>query len=628
MKLNGLFCRIIAVMIALVTLFTVAGCRTQKYRVEYVTSEYEKEIEESLGWDSSAGQIEDTSSEEKSSAQIVPSIPSISSQNSSVTENTGTSEDNSSNNSTSSGISGNDFLSGGIVSGGKKVTVENVDNALYGTKPTIKWSELDKGQTVGVLIKDASGKTIVNKKGLKGTSYKCEKALINGAKYTLKVTYTNADGTVNTVNTLGEKGKEVICLAKTSAGKTGGKEYGFKNSISLDVLNNYLDRATYYGFMSSSLDPVEFDEGARYLLNIGAKYVLRAGGEWYASNGPTTFAEEAKEKLALVHSVDPDIIFEACIFETVTSSIDKIKIPAWVFEDFGLKPEDRNFKMTETIFKNGYGINQMGLNAHIPDITRIEHQMFVYYRATQYIDMGFEALHLGQVNLIGQNDPNDEAWTKVIGMIRKYAKKHARRGYVIINAHGELINSENGAQLVDMIVAPTRILAASDEKDHEVSDNNPQRCDIFPGHADSVYKKRIERTSPSGWTTDKYPYLVHLDNYDDGVNGDHSKMENIWGWDETSWYLNQPQWYRVTFMKELYDKIKGYNENGHFALVMKGSGGKNLKGEVYAVNNKSEYCPEGSGDEEFIKIIFSGNEKKLEKTFKATFNREFKRFLS
>lgn len=601
---NGLWCRILALTLAIMILFTVAGCyRVPKQKVVYVTSEYEVEVE-----DESA--VSDTSSEEEAEDG------DDSAGEASSEEDTTTDYEN------STGGSGNSFLAGGIVTGSKKVTVENVDIALYGKNPTITWSELGEGQTVGVLIKDASGKTVIDKKGLKGNSYKCEKALKNGAKYTLKVTYTDPDGTVNAVNNLGENGKEVMCLAETSAKEK--KDYTFKNSISLKVLNNYLDRATQYGVCSSSLDPVEFDEGARYILNIGAKYVLRAGGEWYASNGPTTFAAEAKEKLALVHSVDPDVIFETCIFETVTSSIDKIKIPAYVFEAFGLKPEDRTFRMADTIFKDGYGINQMGLNAHIPDITRLEHQMFVYYRATQYIDMGFEALHLGQVNLIGRNDPNDEAWTKVIGMIREYAKKHARRGYVIINAHGELINSNNGAQLVDMIVAPTRILASPDEKDHEVSEDNPQRCDISSGNApDAVYNKRQLRTSPSGWSTDQYPYLVHLDNYDDGVNGDHSKKENIWGWDETSWYLNQPQWYRVLFMKKIYDKIKKYDENGHFVLVMKGSGGKSLAGVPYYVNNKSEYCPEGSGDEEFIKYIFSGDDAGLKRYYESATGRKY-----
>ena len=550
MKINGLLFRAVALMLAIAVLFTVAGCyRIPKQKVAYVTSEYE--VEEEIPNEETESEEEE---QEESFLPVTSSKPTSSNKdkNSSKKENVGKKEDaskeDSSKNDTTSSGSGNLFLgSGGVTAGGPKVTVENVDRALYTCNPTIEWSKLSEGQKVNIQIKDTAGKVLLDKKGLTGTSYKCETALENGAHYYLKISYTDSNGEEQEIKNFDGEGKKVLCLGKTSAEKIGGEEYNFNGSISLDVLNNYLDRATQYGISSGGIDPAEFDEGARYILNVGAKYVLRAGGEWYASNGPTTFSEVAKRKIAQVHSVDPDIIFEACIFETVTESINHIKIPAWVFEDFGLKPEDRNFKMTSTLFpaidtnKDGEldtipGLNAMGLNAHIPDITRIEHQMFVYYRATQYIDMGFEALHLGQVNLIGQNDPNDEVWTKVIGMIREYAKKHARRGYVIINAHGELINSENGAQLVDMIVAPTRIRASEGEVDHEVSEENPQRCDISAGNApDAVYNKRELKTSPSGWTTDQYPYLVHLDNYDDGVNGDHSNKENIWGWDETSW---------------------------------------------------------------------------------------------
>ena len=76
-------------------------------------------------------------------------------------------------------------------------------------------------------------------------------------------------------------------------------------------------------------------------------------------------------------------------------------------------------------------------------------------------------------------------------------------------------------------------------------------------------------------------------------------------------------------MKKIYDKIKNFDENGHFVLVMKGSGGKSLAGVPYYVNNKSEYCPEGSGDEEFIKYIFSGDDAGLKGYYEAIFNREY-----
>lgn len=40
----------------------------------------------------------------------------------------------------------------------------------------------------------------------------------------------------------------------------------------------------------------------------------------------------------------------------------------------------------------------------IPDLSRQEARLWFYYRATRYIDCGYEALHMGQVHLYTAND--------------------------------------------------------------------------------------------------------------------------------------------------------------------------------------------------------------------------------
>lgn len=381
------------------------------------------------------------------------------------------------------------------------------------------------------------------------------------------------------------------------------KDYKFNGSISFDVLNNYLDRAvTYVGFLAD--DPVYFDsahsdEAIRFITDVGAKYIQRAAGEWYPSYEFEQYYGACKEKLAAAHKIDPDIIFEACIFEVSCVDMDNIPIPEWVFKAFGLKPEKRNFNADLTLFKDGFGVDHWEKGYHIPDITTQEMQMFVYYRACSFIDTGFEALHLGQVKLTGRNDPENNVYTRLIGMIREYAKTHARRGYVLINAHNNNFTSPDGKMLADMIVAPVRVHAAKDEVNHAVSEAEPQRCDIEPGYwGNSIYCSGISGTSPSGWCSEKYPYLVEFDNYG-GIIGDTSDKDNcVWGKDEITWYIMQPAWYRREFMNYLNNKIKGYNENGHMAFV-------GHRGGSFYSNNKSEQCPSGSGDEETIKKIFS-----------------------
>ncbi len=38
-----------------------------------------------------------------------------------------------------------------------------------------------------------------------------------------------------------------------------------------------------------------------------------------------------------VHSADPEVIFQGCLFEQVSTDVNKLKIPAWVFTDFNLQ---------------------------------------------------------------------------------------------------------------------------------------------------------------------------------------------------------------------------------------------------------------------------------------------------
>ena len=66
----------------------------------------------------------------------------------------------------------------------------------------------------------------------------------------------------------------------------------------------------------------------------------------------------------------------------------------------------------------------------IPDLSRQEARLWFYYRATRYIDCGYEALHMGQVHLYTANDKGMAKTTELFGMIREYAKIHGIRHLV------------------------------------------------------------------------------------------------------------------------------------------------------------------------------------------------------
>ena len=476
----------------------------------------------------------------------------------------------------------------------KPVLLQYADEFLFSENPTLNWSAPQSGNPVSVGIYDEYGRRLFYRDGITETSVKCASGLIHGKNYTVKMRYTDAYGVEKYVSNAGENGKTLRCIAKK--GLTDSKNFSFSNSVSLEVLNNYLSRAVTYAL--SSNDGSFNDEAIRFLLNVGAKYVQRATGEWYPSYEYEKNYPFLKAKLAAAHSVDPDIVFEACIFEVSGSSMNNIPIPAYVFEAFGLTPENRCFNADLTEFADGYGVDYWEKDFNIPDITTTEMQMFVYYRACSYIDMGFEALHLGQVGLTGKNDTNNAVYTRLIGMIRDYAKTHARRGYVLINAHKNDFKAPNGTMLADMIVAPARMHAAKGETKHAVSETNPQRCIIEKGYwGDSVYQSGISGTSPSGWYAEKYPYLVEFDNYSLGETDTTDPNSYVWGKDEITWFIQQPQWYRREFMNYLINTINSYNENGHVSVV-------GYRGGGYFANDKSVLCENGVNAEEFIKELF------------------------
>lgn len=53
----------------------------------------------------------------------------------------------------------------------------------------------------------------------------------------------------------------------------------------------------------------------------------------------------------------------------------------------------------------------------IPDLSRQEARLWFYYRATRYIDCGYEVLHMGQVYLYTANDKGMAKTTELFGMI-------------------------------------------------------------------------------------------------------------------------------------------------------------------------------------------------------------------
>lgn len=391
-----------------------------------------------------------------------------------------------------------------------------------------------------------------------------------------------------------------------------GAEKRYFDSLSETQLNAVLDRAVSH-FYFHSMDERYLAASKKFVLETGAKYIARANTMWVMYSSDAALIARQAAVIADVHASDPEIIFEACIFETVYTSVEEIPIPAYVFEAFGLKPENRCFDYESMIFKNGKYVDQWCPGGSVPDITRIETQMFFYYRATLFIDAGFEALHMGQIHLYASADKNYETTTGLYNMIHAYAASHARRGWVLLNAHTHGDYGADGLLLFDFHTFPSRVNEPKGSVAHPASAGDPQRVIYGVNELDSIYGKSRGGMTHAGWYTDMLPYLVELDNW---AGYDPSLLDQpdrgtiwTWGYDEISWFANQPSAYQREFLVYAYDWVtKVDGSKGHIA--MPGTRGAAIKtGDAVTHSTFLPFIPadypDGSGVQAFIQEVWS-----------------------
>ena len=403
----------------------------------------------------------------------------------------------------------------------------------------------------------------------------------------------------------------VCCLSCSfdSQNKSVSPEYSFdKNGISREVLENYLEKSvTMVNFLSPQLQESNrsypySDDDVRMILNIGAKFLGRTFYRWGLEstlNDPVFF-NTAAERVKMMHEYDPDIVFQACLFEIVTSEVNTIPIPDWVFRDFGLPVEKRNFSYEAMLADNGKFVNHWSENSSVPDISKPESQFWFYFLAGSFINVGCEAFHIGQVELIGMNDPDRVHWATIIAKMRDYAKKHARRNWVLIDAHtpyGGFL--KDGVSLIDFNSFPLRIKEIPEE---------PYQGKLEVNYLDGLYLKSKGCMTPSGWACESLPYLAEFDNFGLGrttnvptVNGIH-----VWGWDEISWFMLQPEDYRNEFLIYAYQWLRDTDPNGFLQMpCCRSIKSPNESFGSYRANTRSAACPIGYSQEETIKALWS-----------------------
>lgn len=385
-------------------------------------------------------------------------------------------------------------------------------------------------------------------------------------------------------------------------------DYKFDGTISKEVLENYLSRSVSAAFF---IETKTLEDDLRALRNMGVKFVGRASGIWEPEKSDLEHFEKSRDLAKRIHEVDPEMIIQACIFEAVYHYEGNFAVPAYVFEAFGLPVEERGFCVADMLFPeepNGFIWEGEG---GIPDLNRLESRMWFYYRATQYIDAGYEALHMGQIHLYAANDRGMKKMSELMGMIRNYAKKNARRHLVLMDAHSHGINI-NGKLLLDYHAMPFTRVPLLDRPGEKL-------VMVREGYSEGG-------ESPSGWSADVMPFLMEYDNWGGKVINDFSAytyeeraMKDWWGYDQIGWFANQDWEGQKHFLEYSYKWTAINNVNTYFQVpfrrtlnkaaveMERADNGQRDTQDYYQINTKSPACPMGFSQEETVKTLWEKN---------------------
>ena len=396
--------------------------------------------------------------------------------------------------------------------------------------------------------------------------------------------------------------------------------FEFDGNMSREVLESYLSRAVT---ASSLFETETLADDLRAIKRLGVKFLGRASGIWYMAEDDETHFAKSKALADAVHAQDPQIILQACVFEIVTKQMDFQKIPAYVFEAFGKPVEDRCFRFEDArmLPENGgaprtYPADRpLGKCGDMPDLNRDEARMWFYYRATRYIDCGYEALHMGQVHLYTAEDKGMKKTYALFGMIRDYAAQNARRHKVLLDAHSHGV-SVNGKLLLDYHAMPfTRAPLEHYEGERLVL--------VREGFSEGG-------ENPNGWYGDQMPYLMEYDNWGGKMYRDedlpkYSRHQlarwQWWGYDQIGWFANQSPEVRDHFIEYTYRWTQINNPHAFFEMpfrrmlsdarveMQRGDNGEMGVNEYYQINNRSALCPMGFGQEDVMKACWEDGDR-------------------
>ncbi|HRF76116.1 MAG TPA: T9SS type A sorting domain-containing protein [Chitinophagales bacterium] len=441
----------------------------------------------------------------------------------------------------------------------------------------------------------------------------------------------------------------------------------FCESISRTTLNKYLNKAAAFSYVTNpAYTDSQLDLDIQMLQRLDPRWLGRVAGDWLAGNDDVFEFSRAEYIADRIHTeVSTYIILQAAIYEYIDPKVSlysdwNILIPSDVLALYGY-PAHTGY----TGYFEHDNIVYPGTNT--PDMNRIEAQMWFYYRATRYIDAGYEALHLGQFMIMNDNDPLNAKWWDLLDKIRTYASTHARRKIVLIDAHvagsgceasgieandvpytmlpgGEIPSGQLLFEYTSFGITPDEYFEPI-ENENNTYDGNDRLVKI--NYTDcAMYDKGFGGTMPVdwGWSYGQSHPIPSIAEFDLGgapepflcegmktddytlcdADGDGSADDTpqwlTWGFGgESSWFGLQSPGYRRYFITYAFNRVKELDEDVYCRVNLRMPMSYSLNpwpGEIYNASNL-EY-----GDEDVIGWLWS-NQDQIDFCTKSAVSSEF-----
>ncbi len=372
-------------------------------------------------------------------------------------------------------------------------------------------------------------------------------------------------------------------------------DYHFAGGISREVLLNYLSRAltTSELCLGFRCPGFAWDQNLRLIAELQPKFLGRAVYVWGWEDEYLAHLLALPAKVTAIHAIDADIVVQGCVFEIVTADVEKVAVEARVQAAFGLDPVVRNFDLEAM----GSEAVTWHTAAVLPDITRLETQLWFLQLAMIYIDGGVEAIHFGRLEAVAKHDHDLAATAALLDLVRAYARVHARRQWVLLDAHTHGL-ARDGRLLLDFHSWPLRL--------REVGGAGERDVILQAGFLDAIYGRSRGGVTPSGWRASSLPYLVEFDNgYAGTVPGACDLPECVWGDDEITWFAGLSPARRDAALRRLHAAVTALDPWARLQLpamrpiVLADASSCSF----YFVHDPRE-LPEGYGQEDVIRDLW------------------------